>query len=937
MKKIFISIVSILAMGLSLYAQNPVPNDPAVTVGKLDNGMTYYIRANQKPAGRAEFYLATHAGAIFETPDQDGLAHFLEHMCFNGTKNFPGKGILNYLQTIGAEFGRNVNASTGLEQTIYMLNNIPVNKPNVVDSCLLIMHDYSHFVTCDPKEIDAERGVIIEEKRTRNNAQWRSMLKSFPVIFGPNNPFASHSIIGSQEQLETFKPESLTNFYHTWYVPQNQALIVVGDVNVAEVEAKIKATFADIPAVENPTPRPYIIFDPCDTPRVGIITDPEQSRSSVEVYFMAPVIKDFKGTDVGFLYDYVKLCSTLIMQERFKEISSRLNSPFLSASAGATEVSENTDAFYAQAQFKDGEGVKAFRALLLEIEKLQRFGFTADELDRANSNLLSYLEMLATGASTRENSDYIEEYVKHFFTGESFPTPEVTLKLAQSFSAIISPEIVKNMLSNYFSGKNIAVIYSAPEKEGLVHPKEKEILDIFDEVKTAEIAVAASASIDTDLLAGKGKSLKGSKVAKTAKAPYGFTLWTLKNGVKVYVLPTEFKKDEVLIYTRQNGGESLIATEDLPSFEDNIWSVTRSQAGISTFDGPTLMKMLTGKNVNTNAYIGSIYHGVSAATTPKDIETAFQLIYLTYTAPRFDETPFQIGIEKCRSILPNLATNPQFEFQTQMEKTVYGNNPRSVSLSEATINAASLQTQERVYKELFSSLAGGSVVIVGNVNLGTLKKQVEKYIGSIPATGAPTAWVDRNVDPVKGQVVNHFEFPMQAPKATVYQMFNGSLEYNVKNVVALEAASYILDMVYVETIREREGGTYGASAALSVSNAPKQAAKFQIYFDTNLEMAEKLAGITKEELFRLGNEGPTDVMFSQAIENLKKNIPETKIENNYWRNLILRYASFGVDSWDKDYEEAVNTLTKEDIKAAVSKVLEQGNFIEIEMRGIQAQ
>lgn len=937
MKKFIISVMAVLSMGLCLNAQNPLPNDPAVRVGKLENGMTYYIRANKKPAGRAEFYLSTHAGALYEEiPSQDGLAHFLEHMCFNGTKNFPGKEILNQLQTIGAEFGRNINAATGFEQTNYMLNNIPVNKPGALELSLMVLHDYSHFVLCEPEEIDAERGVIIEEKRTRNTASWRNTLKSLPVIFGPENVFATHTLIGGQEQLETFKPEELVKFYQKWYIPDNQAVIVVGDVNVDEVEGMIQRIFSDIPKVENPAPRPLIKADPCKTPRVGIVTDPENSSSSVEIYFMSDALNELNGTDIGFLIDYVKMCASIVMSERLKEISSQLNAPFLNASAGVGGVSENTEAFVGNVTFKDGEGLKAFKALMAEIEKLQRYGFTDDEIDRANRNILSFFEMMVQGASTRDNADYVNELIQHFFTGESYTTPQTDLQMAQTLSPQINAMMVNNVLSRFFTGENIAIVYSAPEKEGLSHPTEEQLLNVLAEVKTMEIQANSGAKISDDLLSGA--KLKGSKVAKTdKKGPYGSTVWTLKNGVNVYVLPTDYAKDEVHIYTVEKGGESLIATEDLASFESNVWALTRQQAGLSTFDAPTLQKMLSGKNVSNNVYIDDLYHGDSCVSTPKDIETAFQLIYLSYVAPRFDETPFQRGIEQGKALLPNLATNPQFEFQNQMYKTLYGNNARKPMVSMQLLDQASLEAQERVYKELFKSFAGGSVVIVGNVNLKTLKPLVEKYIGSIPVDGEPSEWVDPNIDPVKGVVTNNFEFPMQAPKSTVCQFFTGDLEYNVKNIVALEAASFILDQVYVETIREREGGTYGASSSLSLDRVPKQEATFFVYFDTNVEMAEKLAGITKEELVRLGAEGPDDVKFAQAIENLKKNIPEKKVKNSYWKNLLVRYINQGVSTWDADYEAAVNSLTKEDIKSVITKVMSQGNAVEIKMFGVQAQ
>ena len=360
-KKLLILAAVLLGAAALCYGQQQLPqlpNDPATRVGKLDNGLTYYIRHNDKPAQRAEFYLATNVGAIQETPDQDGLAPFLEHMCFNGTKNFPGKSILNWLESIGASFGGNVNASTGVEQTIYLLNNIPLVRPTVVDTCLLIMHDYSHFVTCDPEEIDKERGVILEEKRSRNTASWRLHEKTLPYLYG-DTKYAGCTIIGSEENLKTFKPESLTNFYHTWYRPDMQSLIVVGDINVDEVEAKIKTTFADIPAAENPKAKDIITIPDNDKPVIGILTDPETASTSFEVYWKsAAQPEELNSTAIGLMTEVAKSLIGNIMAERFSDISAKPDAPFLSAGFGITNVCETMDVAYGEVTCKEGAALQ---------------------------------------------------------------------------------------------------------------------------------------------------------------------------------------------------------------------------------------------------------------------------------------------------------------------------------------------------------------------------------------------------------------------------------------------------------------------------------------------------------------------------------------------------------------------------------------------------
>ena len=444
MKKLLLTAVALATFIVTASAQElqVLPNDPSVKVGKLENGMTYYIRHNDKPEKRAEFYLATNVGAIQETPDQDGLAHFLEHMCFNGTKNFPGKTLLNWLESIGAQFGANINASTGVEQTQYMLNNIPLVRESVVDTCLLIMHDYSHFVSCDPEEIDAERGVILEERRTRRNASWRIREKSYPYYFG-DSKYATTSIIGSQENLQTFKPQSLLDFYHTWYRPDLQALIVVGDVDVDQVEAKIKTIFADIPAVENPTPKAVITVPGNVEPMVGIITDPEASSTSIELIWKheaRPLM--LNNTVQGLMIDLIQSVVGGVMQERFSDIVSRPGAPFIDAYLSIGSACTTLDMAMGQVSVKEGEVLSGPKAYMTEIEKMKRFGFTEAEIDRAKVEIVSSYESNAKRADSRKNSELVPELINNFFLNYSYMEPQQEYQLVQALLEQIPAELI---------------------------------------------------------------------------------------------------------------------------------------------------------------------------------------------------------------------------------------------------------------------------------------------------------------------------------------------------------------------------------------------------------------------------------------------------------------------------------------------------------------
>ena len=918
---------------MNVFGQNQLPNDPAVRKGTLENGLTYYIRHNDKPENRAEFYLATDVGAIQETPDQDGLAHFLEHMCFNGTKNFPGKGILEYLQSIGAEFGRNINASTGVEQTVYMLNNIPLVREGVIDTCLLILHDYSHFVTCDPEEIDKERGVIIEERRARRTADWRMHEKSLPYYYG-DSKYSTCTLIGSQENLETFKPESLTSFYHTWYRPDMQAVIVVGDIDVDAVEEKIKSTFADIPAAENPQQKEAYKIPDNTEPVIGIITDPEATSTSIEILWKSePMPEELNSTDMGMMMELIKQYVSTIMSERFNDITSKPDAPFLSAYMGIGELCETMEVTMGQVVARDGESIEAFKAYMTEAEKMKRYGFTDDEVSRAKDNILSYYEKKAQGASSRKNADFINDYVNNFFDNYPYMDPQAEYETAKLICSQINTAILNQIAAAIITDENMVIVYKAPQKEGLAHPTEADFTAALAEVKSSEIA--QNETVDTSEPLLDASLLKGSQVKKEAQVTVGgktATEWTLKNGVKVVVLPTEYKKDQVIINLQKNGGRTLIATEDLASFDDNVFGLFLRNTGLSKFPGTTLSKMLAGKNVSVSPYISGIRHGISASSTPKDLETALQLMYLTVVEPRFDQEEFQTGIEQLKTLLPNILNTPDFKLQQEMVKTLYGGNPRQSVISMETIEKANLATIERVYREqLFKDMAGATVYIVGNVDLTTLKPLVEKYIGSMPKGKKATQWQETGEHIVKGNVENHFNTAMETPKSTVLQVYTSYIPYTVKEEVMLDAAKYVLDMIYTETLREEEGGTYGAGVSTGMQKYPEERALIQVYFDTNPESADKLRELAVKGINGLMTDGPTDEQLTRTVENFKKNIPESRITNGWWLNALQMYCNYDGLDYDKEYEAAVNEISAENIQAALKAVLDQGNFIEVMM------
>ena len=947
MKRILLTLSALALTAVMALAQQPtreqlemyisqmpkIPTSEAYTIGHLDNGLTYYIRHNELPAGRAEFYLATNVGAIEEEyPSQDGLAHFLEHMCFNGTEHFPGKAILDYLRSIGAEFGRNINASTGFEETQYMLNNIPVQRETVVDTCLMILADYSHFVLNQPEEIDAERGVIIEERRTRRNASWRTMEAALPYYFGPDTKQATCTLIGTQEHLETFKPESLVAFYQTWYHPVNQAVIVVGDVDVARTEAKIKEIFGVIPAKENPLAKPIQKIADHAEPRVGIITDPETTSPSVEFGWHSEALPEaINATYTGQGTELLKGVIDQVMYERINDITSKPGSPYLSASFGVSSlIYEDIDIVMGNVTLREDNILDGFRAFYTEALRLKKYGITDDEFNRAKTEIISMYETRTNRAETRQNAEFVRPIIYNFFDKQPLVEPKDELEFVQMMFGQLNAAAINQAIAQLWDGhNNMIMVYSGPQKEGIATPTAEQLLQVMAEVEASDIAAPAGEEIPEAFL--DPAKLKGSAVAKTGTTIYGATEWTLKNGVKVIVYPTEYQKDQILFNIYKEGGLSLVSTDDLASFDDSIFGLFENNSGVSSFSGTIMAKMLTGKNLSVTPYFDMLENGINGRSTVKDFETALQLTYLYWMDPRFDPEEWQNGIDQLESMLPNLENQPNYKFQSQLYKTMYNDNARRQLVSQEKLTRANLATVEKNWKRLFADAAGATLVIVGDVNSEAVKPLVEKYIGSLPKGKKALSWIDPHEDLAQGNIVKVFEVDMQTPKSTVYQIYNADIEFTYTKDAAMDAISYIMDMRYTNSLREEEGGTYGASTSGNLRRRPKQVGMFLVGWDCKPALCDKLRELAISGLKDLAENGPTDEEMNGAKLNLQKNLPESRQRNNWWLNSIETYLTYGQDR-DKLYEEAVNNLKKEDLTSLLNEILSSGNFIEVVMK-----
>ena len=923
-----LSIVALLSVVFMAFGQQ-LPNDPAVKTGKLANGMTYYLRHNELPKGRAEFYLATHVGAIQETPQQAGLAHFLEHMCFNGLKNLPEKQMLEYLQHIGAEFGRNINAATGVEQTQYMLNNIPLTREGILDTCLLIIHDYSHFVINDPKEIDAERGVILEEKRTRNDAGWRMFEKSLPYLYG-DSKYATCNLIGSEENLKNFKPEHLTSFYETWYRPDMQAIVVVGDIDVEQVYGKIVKLFEDIPAPAQPTVKVMPEVPLNEAPVVGIITDPENTSTDITFLWKIgkPLPNEVNATVNGYVERIVKRIIGGVMGERFEEISSKADAPFLGASFGIGKLCETCETFEGEVSLENSKVISGTKAFLTEIEKMKRYGFNDDEVERVKTNILKGLKNRVEEASTRKNPDFINPIISNFFFGFPYMTPETELQMAEMLLPQLNTEAINQILKESFTGEHLTIIYSGIDKQDQVHPTEAQLLSLVNEVKTADIKANAAATISSDFLSGK--AIKAGKIKKTATDSYGATVWTLNNGLKVIALPTEYKKNQIVFSLVKKGGLSLIPTEDLDSFNETVISLYDNCRGVGEFDKTTAGKMLTGKTLAVGTSITETGCGINGNCAPEDLETALQLVYLEYMSPRFSQEEWDVAMNQLKTYIPHIVTTPDYAFSKHLYEDLY-KSPRRALIDQAKVEKASLDTYRKYYPVLFDNVNGAVMYIIGDFNIDTLRPLIEKYCGSLPKGKAGKGYKLENI-PNYAKGVNHdvFQTAMTTPKASVAQIYSADVSYSVQKAVNLKAADFILDMIYTETLRESEGGTYGASTQVAASYQPYERATIQVFFDTNLDQQEHLRELAVEGLKKLAEEGPDDEQLLRAQENAKKNLPESRITNSWWMNAEKFNQNRGGD-YDKEYEAAINNITKEGIQDALKEILKGNNFLEVVM------
>ncbi len=910
----------------------PLPVDKNVRIGQLDNGLTYYIRHNKLPENRAEFYIAQKVGSILEEPQQRGLAHFLEHMAFNGTKNFPGDdkglGVIPWCETVGIKFGTNLNAYTSIDETVYNISNAPIDRTGVLDSCLLILHDWSNYILLKDDEIDKERGVIREEWRSRNSGILRVYTDLLPTIY-PGDKYADCMPIGSIDVINNFPYKDIRDYYHKWYRPDLQGIVIVGDIDVDAVEAKLKAVFADVQKPINPAERTYYPVADNKEPIVAIGTDKEVDDPSIEIYFKQDATPDSEKNNVGYLASqYMTSMISSMLDARLNELVQSANPPFTRASSDYSDffVAKTKEAFSLSASSK-ADGIEtALKTLLQETERARRFGFTESEYARARANYLQSLESAYNEREKTKHGSYVREYVQNFLNGEPIPGIEAEYAMMNQLAPNIPLQAMNMVMQQLVPDSNQVVIIAGPAKKGLKYPTKEEVISLLKGMKDLDLQAYVDKVSDEPLMK---EAPKGGKIISEKEGDiYGSTKLVLSNGVTVYVKKTDFKADEIRMKGTSLGGKSIFPDKDALNFAvmDNVIAV----GGLGNFSQVDLTKVLAGKKVSVNAGLGATTENVFGTCSPKDFETMMQLTYLTFTAPRKDTEAFESFKNRMKAQLESAQANPLSSINDSLQKAMYNNHPRVVMMKPEMVDQIDYDRILEMYNDRFKDASDFTFYFVGNIDLETAKPLIAEYLGALPAINRKETFKDTKMSIRKGVYKNEYAKEQQTPTATIVFLYSGKAPYTLKNDILLSFATQVLDMVYTEEVREKEGGTYGVNCFGDLQKYPKEQLLLQIVFQTDPAKKDKLAGIVVDELKKLAAKGPSDVHLQKVKEYMLKKYADNQKENGYWMNNLNDYFYYGMDMTE-GYTDIVNSITAKDIQKFVSDLLKQGNEIEVTM------
>ncbi|MBE4947527.1 M16 family metallopeptidase [Chryseobacterium culicis] len=922
MKKVLSSFAVIFLMSANTFGQN-IPVDPSVRIGTLSNGMKYYIKKNTLPEKKVDFRLAINAGSILEDEDQRGLAHFMEHMNFNGTKNFPDNKLVDFLQSIGVKFGQHLNAYTSFDETVYMLP-VPLDKPGNLDAGLKVMEDWAFNATLSDEQINKERGVVLEELRLGLGPDKRMMDKYLPK-FLYKSQYAERLPIGKKEILENFKPDVVRKFHQDWYRPDLMAIVVVGDINVDEIEKKIKDNFSKYKNPSKPRERKSFDLPNHKETLVAIETDPDATNSMVQF-----IMKDTEAykpdvTVEQYNQSIIENLSTTMLNNRLRELINSTNPPFTFGSVyhGGT-YARSKEAFQGFAMVKEGNQLSALKVLLEEVERAKRFGFTQSELDRAKSQVLSNLERSYNNKDKTESGMLVDEYVRNFLEQEPIPgiawEYEDTKSFLPSVTLAQTNEIIKKMVKD----DSRVIVMTGPKKDNVNMPTEAMVLNTFDAVKTADLKPYEEKETIKNLI----KPFKSEgKIAKTeTDAKLGTTTWTLSNGAKVTFKKTDFKDDEIVFTARSLGGTSLIPDADYNKTQFAFSALT--EAGVGGISKADLTNYLAGKQVAVNPMVGTLYEGVSGRTTQKDLGTAMELIYAYFTSLNYNPASFNAYKEKQSAMLSNLLSNPQAYFSNEHAKFMNQKNPRFIGVFPMEKDWANTDYKKAydIYKDKFANAGNFQFYFVGNIDEAKFKDQVLQYIASLPSSGKTTTFKDTGYRTITGDYTKVYK-KGKDPKSMVSISYSGEAPYNEKEALALSALGEVATIKVIEKLREDESGIYGGGARGGMNKIPYGTYSFGINFPCGPENADKLTKSAIAELQKLIDNGPEQKDLDKYKEG-EYNDNKTELKDNmFWMNAIAKNQLDGSDKYAiLNYQDKVKALTVKDLQDVAKKYLTKGRI-----------
>lgn len=919
-------IMAIFAFSANAMAQQlpPLPVDKEVRIGKLPNGLTYYIRHNETPKGQADFYIAQKVGSILEEENQRGLAHFLEHMCFNGTENYPGSGIIDYLESIGVKFGQNLNAATSIDETIYNISNVPVARQSVQDSVLLILHDWANALTLDPEEIDKERGVIHQEWRLTNKGQMRILEKVLPEMY-PNNRYGERLPIGTMEVVDNFPPQVLRDYYEAWYRPDLQGVIVVGDIDVDYIEGKIKDMFSDIEMPENAKERIYYPVD--DTPGTiyAIGSDPEQTQGIVEMMFKTDAFpKEMKGSSEYLLTKYMMRMVGTMLDQRLTDMQQKPDAPFAQAGAdyGSYFVASTKDAFNISSVAKDNDLLPGFEAVYRELLRAVRGGFTVGEYERARSEYLSRLEKAYNGRDKRQNEAYVNEYVSHFVDNEPIPSIEDEYTFMSNIIPMLPVDALNSILPQLITPDNRVLLALVPEKDGFKMPTKADFEAIIAKVDAEEIEpyqdVVKSEPLIPQLPA------PGKVVSVNDLPQWGAKEIILSNGVRVVVKTTDFKADEILFSAVALGGTSTIGDDQANSLI--VLPLAFAEHGLGEYTSNDLTKYLQGKQVEVGFQADDYMRELSGSSTVKDLQTLFELIYMNFVDYQLDATEFEALQKRFAAILANQEANPQFIFQKELSNALY-ESPAKRMLTAELITAADRQILLNLIRDFLKNAADYTFFFVGDVTVEQITPLLKQYIATLPAdasTATKNYVVNESREFKPGTAFDTFTTKMETPQTWCAIVIEGEMPYTAKNRQISSIVPQILTNRLLKKIREEMGAVYSIGAGGSMMRVGKYNTMLQIPFPMKPELKDEVL----KEIDLMINAMTTDITpeeINPIKEYLVKSYKESLDQNSDWLGVMTAVEMNGVDTFN-GYIDINNSITIEDVQNFLKQLLEQGNY-----------